>query len=195
MNLQLLLGTLALVFLTSFSASSQSTVYAVAPSSGDFDIIDTTTMTVSSSTTMTSTTGTVNGANGLTSDECGILYIVYQVSGTRYLGIIDPTTAVITEIGSLADNVSNIAYVNGLLLGVTGDGASTPETLYEINIATAAMTLIIPLGNGNDGESIAFNPDDGLLYHWSGWGTANVIMETINPATFTISPVTLSGDP
>ncbi|MGK7874075.1 MAG: hypothetical protein AB4426_12405 [Xenococcaceae cyanobacterium] len=32
----------------------------------------------------------------------------------------------------------------------------------------ATPTFVTALGNGSDGEAIAFNPDDGLIYHWSG---------------------------
>lgn len=150
-------------------------------------------MLATSTVAMTSTTGTITGANGLAAEPCGPIYIVYKTSTSRYLGTIDPATAVITEIGNLGDNVANITFANGVLLGVTGDGATVGETLYSINTTTAAMTLLTALGNGNDGESIEFNTDDGLLYHWSGWGSTSVIMESINPVTFAITPITLSG--
>ena len=150
-------------------------------------------MTATSAIPLTSSTGTVTGANGLATFTCGPIYIVYQANSSRYLGTVDPATGVITEIGNLGDKVANITFANGVLLGVTGDGASVPETLYSINTVNAAMTLLTPLGNGNDGESIEFNPDDGLLYHWSGWGTASVIMESINPTTFVTNPITLTG--
>lgn len=145
-----------------------------------------------SSVAMTSSTGAVTGANGLAAEPCGSIYIVYKAASSRYLGIIDPATAVITEIGDLGDNVANITFANGVLLAVTGDGANVGETLYSVNTTTAAMTLLTALGNGDDGESIEFNPDDNLLYHWSGWG-APITMESINPLTFAISPITLSG--
>ncbi len=175
---------------------NQSSVYGVDPYSSDLHSIDTTTL-ISTTITLTSNTGTVDGCNGLATDPCGgTTYVIYQSSGTRYLGTVNLTTGVITETGSLSDNVSTIAYDynTSILYGVTGDGANTPETLYEINTTTAAMTLIIALGNGDDGEALTFNPTDNLLYHWSGWGLGDVVMETIDPSTFVISPITLSGD-
>jgi guanyl-specific ribonuclease Sa len=193
MKLRLLLTTLTLLVLGTFQANAQSTFYGVIPFTGDLEVMDSTTMTSTATIPLTSSTGAVSGANGLAADPCGVLYIVYKAAGSRYLGILDPATGVITEIGDLGDNVSNITFANGALLAVTGDGASVPETLYSVNITTAAMTLITPLGNGNDGESIEFNPDDGLLYHWSGWGTANIIMESINPTTLAITPIALTG--
>jgi PKD repeat protein len=47
--------------------------------------------------------------------------------------------------------------------------------------------LAISLGNGNDGEIISYNWDDGNFYHWSGNGT--VVMEKF-PATAPYTPVT-----
>ncbi len=87
------------------------------------------------------------------------------------------------------------------LFGVTGDGASLgqEETLFELNQTDASSTLLTALGNGSGGEAIAFNPDDGLLYHWSGAGVPNddvdgEIFESIDPnPPFTITHITLSG--
>ena len=42
------------------------------------------------------------------------------------------------------------------------------------------------LGNGDDGEAIAFNPDDGLLYHASGISDGDRFWESINVNTKTI---------
>ena len=55
---------------------------------------------------------------------------------------------------------------NFVLYGVTGDGADTPESLFTIDITTAATTLVLALGNGSDGEEIA--SDGILLLHASG---------------------------
>jgi len=179
----------------SYAGWNQSFVYAVDPYSPDLHEYDTTALT-STSITLTSTLGTITGSNGLASDPCGANYIVYQVSGTRRLGTVVLSTGVVTDIGLLSDNIASIAYdyVTGTLYGVTGDGANTPETLYEISTSTAVMTFLATLGNGNDGEAITYNPTDGLLYHWSGWGMGSVIMETIDPVTFAITPIILSGD-
>ena len=79
------------------------------------------------------------------------------------------------------------------LYGVTGDGGTPQETLFELDMTDASSTFVLTLGNGSDGEEIAFNPDDGLLYHASGSST-NKILETIDPVTLTITPITLTGD-
>ena len=79
---------------------------------------------------------------------------------------------------------------------MTGDGASTPETLYEPNKTNGSATFLTALGNGTNGESIAFNPNDGLIYHWSGFGfNINSIMETVDPNNaFSTTSIALSGD-
>jgi hypothetical protein len=64
------------------------------------------------------------------------------------------------------------AAVAATLYGVTGDGGSAPETLYTLSQTDASRTFVRAFGNGDDGEAIAFNPDDGLLYHASGSGAA-----------------------
>ena len=56
-------------------------------------------------------------------------------------------------------------------------------------------TFQTALGNGDDGEALAFNPTDGLLYHLSGRGNPNgdSIFETINPDTLAVTNVPLQG--
>jgi hypothetical protein len=66
------------------------------------------------------------------------------------------------------------ANAAAVLYGVTGDGAAVPETLFTINTTTATSTVFLPLGAGNDGEAIAYNPDDGLMYHASGYNGGEV---------------------
>jgi hypothetical protein len=73
------------------------------------------------------------------------------------------------------------------LYGVTGDGASTSETLFIIDQTTGAPTFFMTLGNGSDGEVIAFNPNDGMMYHASGNSIA--IFESINLSTQVITPI------
>jgi hypothetical protein len=72
------------------------------------------------------------------------------------------------------------------LIGVTGDGASIPESLFLLNQTNASGIFVMGLGNGADGETIAFNPDDDLLYHASGrlqgdrfWESVDVFGETV----------------
>jgi hypothetical protein len=138
---------------------------------------------------------TINGANALAIDPTtSTLWAILRLSGQagRQLVTVDATTGVVTSIGNTGDAFAGLAFDSaGTLFGVTGDGASTPETLFTLSKTTAAPTLFLTLGNGTDGEAIAFNPADGQLYHLSGLGTA--IFEKINLTTKAITPIPLSG--
>ena len=77
-------------------------------------------------------------------------------------------------VGPLAQNFAGLAFRgDGVLFAISGDGAATPETLWTISTATAQASVVQALGNGSDGETIAFAPD-GFLYHASGLGLPNV---------------------
>ncbi len=86
---------------------------------------------------------------------------------------------------------------DGTLYAVTGDGGGVPETLFTVSLADASSTLVLELGAGSDGETLSFNPDDGLLYHASGLGTQNnptgEKFETVDPVTLDVTNVPLSG--
>ena len=170
-------------------------LYSTEVFSDDLYMIDTSTFTVTSTTTLTSGLG-VSGINGADIDPCtGTVYVNYKDGGsTRRLGTLDPATGVITDIGPFGDQVSTISFgPTGLLFAITGNGAGTTETLYQVDIGTGAMTLITPLSAEDDGEALGFNPDNGMLYRWSGWSNVDCIMEEIDPSTFTATAVPLSG--
>lgn len=118
---------------------------------------------------------TVTGANGLTMDPAThTAYAIVKAQGVsgRLLITLDLETGVGTEVGNLGDNFSSIAFrSDGQLFGVTGDGASVPETLYMLDKATAARTAVLTLGNGADGEVIAYRPDTNEFHHFSGNST------------------------
>jgi hypothetical protein len=104
----------------------------------------------------------------------GTVFAILKVTGVsgRVLATIDPDTGVATQVGNLGDNFASLTFrEDGQLFGVTGDGATVPETLYLIDKTNAAKTLAAALGNGADGEAIAYNPVDDFIYHWSGSGT------------------------
>ena len=73
-----------------------------------------------------------------------------------------------------------------VLYGVTGDGSATAESLFTIDTSNAAATFFMVLGNGGDGETIAYNPADGLMYHASGINNGDRFWEGINLNTKTI---------
>lgn len=169
-------------------------MYSTEVFSDNLYMIDTSTFTVTSTMTLTSGLG-VSGINGADIDPCsGDVYVNYKAGFDRRLGILDVTTGAITDIGSFGDQVATIAFgPTGLLFAITGNGAGTSEALYEVNTATGLMTFITTLITEDDGESIGFNPDNGMLYRWSGWGTTDCVMHEIDPSTFIETPIPLSG--
>ncbi len=105
---------------------------------------------------------------------------------------VDPNTGVATSVGDTGTGFAGIAF-NGdgsLLYGVTGDGGSPSETLFSLSQLDATPTLLCALGNGSDGETLGFNPDNGTLYHASGHIGASVIFETVDSTGITPCAVT-----
>ncbi|WP_312783748.1 IPTL-CTERM sorting domain-containing protein [Brevundimonas sp.] len=138
---------------------------------------------------------TITGLNALTRDPVtGTLYAVAKATGVtgRLLITVNVATGIGTEIGNLGDNFSSLAFrSDGQLFGVTGDGASVPETLYLINKSDATKAVATTLGNGADGEVIAYNPDDNSFYHWSG-GTI-VFERVLAVAPYTVTDIPITG--
>ncbi|MBN4072950.1 T9SS type A sorting domain-containing protein [Crocinitomix catalasitica] len=191
---------LALTLLCGFNSLAQNVpLYTFSYSGaggGGFDIIDTATWALTSSTTLTSSTGVVDGCNGVAVQPCsGTIYIVYSVLAVRYLGILDPATSVITEIGVLADQVATIAFKSyNQLVGVVGNGGGTPETAFDINLTNATMGLAAAMSTHGDGEVLAYCSDNGFFYRWSGWtGISAPIMEKVDATTYANTNIPLSG--
>jgi RHS repeat-associated protein len=77
--------------------------------------------------------------------------------------------------------------------GLGGGTSITPETLYTTNKEDGSLTPFLPLGAGDSGEAIAFNPDDGRLYHASGF--QNQIFESIDLSSRTTTNIPLTPSP
>ncbi|MCH7519169.1 MAG: hypothetical protein IH964_09100 [Candidatus Dadabacteria bacterium] len=146
---------------------------------------------------------TVNGCTGMAKDPTtGVCWMILNITepettNPRVLVTVDEDTGVATLIGDTGDAFSTIAFdASGTLYGVTGDGANVPETLFTLSKTNGLPTFVQTLGNGDDGEAIAFNPVDGLLYHASGFGSLNInqIFETINLQNGIVTPISLSDD-
>jgi hypothetical protein len=123
-----------------------------------------------------------------------------QPRSARELVTINPSTGAATSIGNTGRNFAGLAFVSdGTLYGVTGDGSgggqgsppANPESLFTLNTTTGAATSPRFLGNGDAGETIAFNPDDGRIYHASGLDTP--IFESFVPPSGAITNIPLSG--
>lgn len=154
-------------------------------------------------------------ANGLaTNPVTGELFALLKLDGQtgRQLVTINPITGIATSIGDTGDQFAALAFSSaGVLYAVVGDkknsaGGSLPaETLFTLNTSNAAPTQVLGLGAGNDGETIGFNPNDGLIYHASGNDTGGEgcvpfdpavcveIFESVNPNNLAVTNIPLSG--
>jgi hypothetical protein len=88
---------------------------------------------------------------------------------------------------------SNHAHAGATLYGVTGAGGTPSATLHIIDQSDASLTPILPLKDNNGGQVIAWNPDDGSMYHWTGWPQSNALFEKIDLETLTVTNIPLSG--
>ena len=141
---------------------------------------------------------TITGINGITTDPTtGTHYAILKLSGvpTRRLATINIQTGICNLVGNLGDNFATLAFnANGTLFGVTGDGATVPETMYRIDKSNASKSLFRTLGNGADGETIVYNNDDHKFYHWSGNST--VVFERFDTTgTDAIESLSYTGAP
>ena len=143
-----------------------------------------------SSVTITMPGFAVNGGHGLARDPTdGTLFAIIKADGSRHLATLDETTGVATQIGALGDAFAGIQFdAAGQLFGVTGHRANTSESLFTINKTAASSMLLTALGNGNDGETIGFNPNDSLMYHASG-REGSEIFETVDLGTMAITGI------
>src|ERR1700719_177778 len=108
--------------------------------------LDPVTGNVLSTVLMTLSGKNLNGGNGLAQNPVnGKLFVLLSVNGQTLLelGTLNPTTGIVTAIGNTGDNFAGITFAtNGTLYGVTGDGATTPSTLFTLNTTTGAPTLV-----------------------------------------------------
>ncbi len=146
-------------------------------------VVDTTNMSVTHRLAPNpSSGGSITGTNGIAKHpNTGDIYVIVKQSAVsgRVLGTLNVQTGLVTIIGNLGDNFSSITFCGDSLFGVTGDGATVPETVYLINTTDASKTVYRALGNGADGEVICYNPADDMIYHWSGNGT--MVYEKFSP--------------
>jgi outer membrane protein assembly factor BamB len=116
------------------------------------------------------------------------------------------TVAGIAAVVLVSTALVGSALAAPVLYGVTGDGSNNvdspppnAESLFTLSTADASATFVTALGNGDDGEVIAFNPNDGQIYHLSGRGdvipdlNVDVIFEKINPTTLVVTPILYTG--
>lgn len=202
-KLKLLFGALGALVLGALCQPALAIpLYAVDRGSAELSVLDTATGLVDSSVTMTLAGQTIKGATSLTFNHItGELWGLLKLSGedARELVTIDPVTGIVTSHGNTGISDAGLRFSgldfdnSGTLFGVTGDGSLTsPETLFILSQADASSTFHQFLGNGDDGETIAFNADNGLMYHASGW--LMTVFETVDLVSSVINNIPLSGE-
>ncbi len=142
---------------------------------------------------------TITGMTGLAIDPTTFeVYVIMKLSAVtgRVLGKINLQTGVCTQVGNLGDKFSSICFrEDGQLFGVTGNGATVPETMYLIDKTNGTKTLAAALGAGADGEIICYNKDDNFFYHWSGNGITIVMEKVLSVAPYTATNIPITGTP
>ncbi|MCH8904623.1 MAG: T9SS type A sorting domain-containing protein [Bacteroidetes bacterium] len=192
-----LLLTLSFILITTCFNNTLAQNYFVITVTGDdvIRIVDDVNMNVQYSVTMKVSGFTIVGSQGMSVEPLtGDYYLVYSVSGStdRRLGIVNPITGTVKDRGDLGDKFAGITFDNsGVLYGVTGDGATVPESLYTIDPNSAKTVFVMALGNGDGGETIAICKENNMIYHASGFDT--LIWEKVDPIAKTVTNITMSG--
>jgi len=193
--------SLASVLLFVPGAAACQTLYTASQDDITLRVVDPATAATLSAIAITMDGEAISNVTGLATDPIDQqLYAVMRLVGTggSTLAVLDPATGVATRVGDMDEKIAGIAFSCEGLYGVTGDGSDTPETLFRINKGNGALTLVAPLGRGDDGEALGFNPLDGMLYHASGHTGAydpesgyGVIFERVDPADGTTTDIPL----
>ncbi len=157
-------------------------LHAVSAAHDSIWAIDTTNWAISQRLPVTMTGATVTGVPGLTYDPIGhdafCLLATTAQPNASILAKINVNSGVCTQVGTLNQVFSSIGLRDdGQLLGVVADGQPNAEKLYLIDKTNGTTTLATTLGNGDDGEVLAFHHEDEQLYHWSG--SSQRIMERL----------------
>ena len=141
---------------------------------------------------------TITGANGLVVDtiDSKTVYIMFKhddLTNDRALGTLDINTGVVTYVGDSTEKIAGITMGNdGQMYAVTGDGSPTSESLFMVDKTDGSLTFMTALGDGNDGETIGFNSDNGLIYTRSGRDSDPSFM-SIDPTASPLAPVQVGG--
>ena len=200
--LSILIGSIMTIVPT--SGSAQSVLYAIDNVSPFLSVVDPDTGAEESFVEITLVGEEIITSNGLaihpiTNEMYAAVRLDSQAGPGRNLIKIIPDTGVATNVGNMGQPIASLAFdSNGVLYAVSGDclrgcgGAAIPETLFTVNTNDASLTSFQTLGNGNDGEAIAFNPSDDMMYHMSGKGVG-LIFEKINLSNGVITNIPLSG--
>lgn len=162
--------------------------------------VDLATGAFTSTLTVTLAGVTVRGVTALDSHPVtGQLYAALKTSvgrANRVVVTIDKSTGVATPLGAFSGApIASLAF-NGdgttLWAGIGERATTDAMTLKAVDLSNGTLgPVLASFGNGSDGECIAFNNYDGLIYHASGFSDADRAFETVDPANgFTLDVIT-----
>ncbi len=174
---------------TVLAAATPPTLFSIERSSGRLRVVDPSNGTTLTSRDIILAGETIFGGTGLAAHPTtGELWALLRLSSQtgRELVTVDPATGEATSIGNTGDRFAGLAFApDGTLYGITGRGASTPESLFILSQTNATPTFVLSLANNQGGEAIAFNPIDGLLYHASDMLT----FESVDPNGLSVTDI------
>jgi hypothetical protein len=197
---------IATVLAFASTVAAQGTLLAVYNNLSRIDEVNPNTGASLSQQALTSSV-TIFGFTGLAQDPTtGILYAAVRTQPTAadiFLGTINRSAGTVTligefNVGGTGESISNIQFDSTGQLwavsGVAGSGTPNPERLFSVNKATAAMTSLVALGNGQASEALGFQPTTStVMFHYTGQ-TAK-LFETVNLTTGATTPITITNPP
>ena len=124
-------------------------------------------------------------------DECGN---TSTCSFTVTVNDTEAPTAVCQDITVQLDATGNATIVPADVDGGSVDNCGVDSISFLSGGAGLTINQILTLGNGSDGEAIAFNPSNGLMYHASGLGDGSEYFETVDLNTLTVGPNLFPGN-
>lgn len=140
----------------------------------------------------------IKGITGLARHPLtGVYYVMMRVEyeyihHNRFLCTLNPSTGNLTIVGNTGDRFGNIVFLpSGKLLGVTGFGANTQNSLYYLDINDGHSTFIRSLSGGDGGQAIGYNPADGKIYHRGG--RVNRVLEKLDTILFNATVIPQTG--
>lgn len=151
--------------------ASAQTLYSCDQASPNLHTLDPDPGGTLTTTLITLDNGDAVGRNGLATHPGTqeLWAIICANGGVRALATVDPATGNAITVGVLSTGFAGIAFdCSPNLYGVTGYHGTPAETLFRLSTVDASETQLLTLGAGNDGETIAFNPTDRLMYQASG---------------------------
>ncbi len=176
-------------------------LYVVHHNSNNIETVDPLTGNLLTSTPIVqSGEGVTGGFWGLAKHPAtGTLFAIWR---RTELVTINPSTGEMTDIGPTGHNVGGITFRKASggavsLYMVSGHSdATNPDTLFTLDTTSGAATLVLAFGNGNMGETIAFNTSDGFLYRMYGSGLINdsQFLNKIDPVSLAVTNIPLSHD-